>query len=260
MNPSESNCSPPPAWTSAQGGSALILAAGLGTRLKPLTDTMPKALVPLRGKPLLAHQLERLKAAGFAHVVVNVHHFAEQIIRYLDTHDFGLDIRISDERQQLLDTGGAIKQAAMLLPPDVPLLVHNVDIFHHIDLRAFYQSHNPLDEATLLTTDRRTTRYLVGCPDGCLLAWTNTATGDVKPQGMDINGLPLHAFSGIHIVSPAAISAMATWPAKFSVIDFYLSRAPHAHIRLKMHPNAPLIDVGKQATLAEAERFVGGGG
>ena len=256
MCPSDSSSLRPSTQAVRGGGSALILAAGLGTRLKPLTDSMPKALVPLAGKPLLAHQLERLKAAGFEHIVVNVHHFAEQIINYLDIHDFGLDIRISDERQQLLDTGGAIKQAAQLLPPDTPFLVHNVDIFHHIDLRAFYLSHNPLDEATLFTTSRSTTRYLVGRPDGRLLAWTNTATGEVKPQGVDINGLPLHAFSGIHIVSPAAVSTMATWPDRFSIIDFYLSRASHANILLSLHPNTPIIDVGKQATLAEAEHFL----
>ena len=122
---------------------ALIFAAGLGTRLKPLTDTMPKAMVPVQGEPLLAHVLRKLKRAGCKEAVVNVHHFADQISDYLATHDFGLSVSISDERDQLLETGGGIKKAAHLLGSSEPFLVHNVDILSNLDLAAFYALHKP---------------------------------------------------------------------------------------------------------------------
>lgn len=109
--------------------NALIVAAGLGTRLRPLTDTMPKALVPVAGRPMLEHQILKLKAAGFDHIVINVHHFGEQIIDYVKANDFGLRIDISDERSLLLDTGGAVRQASRFFTDGLPVLIHNVDIF-----------------------------------------------------------------------------------------------------------------------------------
>ena len=116
---------------------AMIFAAGLGTRLKPLTDTMPKALVRVGGQPLFWHVIHRLKAVGVERIVVNVHHFADQIIDYLKANDhFGLDIRISDERDMLLETGGGIKKARPLFSPDSPILIHNVDILSNADLAA----------------------------------------------------------------------------------------------------------------------------
>ena len=140
---------------------AMIFAAGLGTRLRPLTDTMPKALVRVGGEPLLHRVIMNLKAAGFERIVVNVHHFAEQIVDYLKTNDnFGLDIRISDESDALLDTGGGIRKAAPLFDPSSPILIHNVDIFHNVDLAHFYQEAANHD-ATLLVSKRETSRYLI---------------------------------------------------------------------------------------------------
>ena len=139
----------------------MIFAAGLGTRLKPMTDTRPKALVEIDGHPLLWHVIMKLKSAGFTRIVVNVHHFASQIIDYLNANDhFGLDIRISDERARLLDTGGGIKAAASLFSPTSPILIHNVDIFSNVDVAAFYQSIGKAD-AALLVSSRETSRYLV---------------------------------------------------------------------------------------------------
>ena len=118
---------------------AMIFAAGLGTRLKPITDTMPKALVPVGGQPLLWHVVQKLKAAGFGRIVVNVHHFAQQIVDYLQANEnFGLDIRISDESEQLLETGGGIKKALPLFDPESPILIHNVDILSNADLSTIY--------------------------------------------------------------------------------------------------------------------------
>ncbi|MFA5651349.1 MAG: sugar phosphate nucleotidyltransferase, partial [Proteiniphilum sp.] len=121
---------------------AMIFAAGLGTRLKPLTNTMPKALVPVGGKPLLQHAIEKLKAAGFDEIIINLHHFPDQIIHFIEAnHRFGVRIEFSDEREQLLDTGGAIKKASWFFNDDRPFLIHNVDILSTIDLRELVTHH-----------------------------------------------------------------------------------------------------------------------
>ena len=139
---------------------AMIFAAGLGTRLKPLTDTMPKALVTVGGQPLIWHVVMKLKAAGFERIVVNVHHFAEQIVNYLAAHDnFGLDIRISDETAGLLETGGGIKKALSLFDPDSPILIHNVDILSNVDLPSLYNLATV--DALLVVSQRKTKRYLL---------------------------------------------------------------------------------------------------
>lgn len=117
---------------------SMIFAAGLGTRLKPLTDRIPKALVRVGGKPLIEHVVKQLVAAGSQRVVVNVHHFANQIIEYLQENDFGADIRISDESAMLLDTGGGIKKAVSLFNANEPVLIHNVDILSNVDLQGLY--------------------------------------------------------------------------------------------------------------------------
>jgi NDP-sugar pyrophosphorylase family protein len=159
----------------------MIFAAGLGTRLKPLTDTLPKALVPVGGKPLLAHVIERLQAAGYERVVINVHHFADQIERYLRVNqNFGLDIAISDEREQLLDTGGGLKKAAPLFDPDEPVLIHNVDILDNVDYEWFARQHQPDEDVVLLVSRRKTKRYLLFDNAMRLMGWTNIETGEVK--------------------------------------------------------------------------------
>jgi len=232
--------------------SAFILAAGLGTRLRPLTDTMPKALVPVAGKPLLQHQIERLRAAGFQHIVVNVHHFADQIIDFLRAHqNFGLDIRISDERDQLLETGGAIKRALPLFPGNAPILVHNVDILHNLDLAAFYRQHANEADATLLVSQRSTSRYLLTDNTNRLLGWRNVKTGEVKGK----EGEQPYAFSGIHIFSPSLGSLMENWQDRFSVIDFYLQATVIRNIRLAPKADLRLLDVGKVDSLQQAEEF-----
>ncbi len=161
---------------------AMIFAAGLGTRLKPLTDTMPKALVPVDGKPLIKHVISRLKCAGASRVVVNVHHFADSIIEYLNANgNFGIDIRVSDERGQLLETGGGIKKASAFFDADKPVLIHNVDILSNINLHKFYQEADDSQaDAMLLVSGRSTKRYLLFDEGMRLAAWTNVSTGEVK--------------------------------------------------------------------------------
>ena len=235
---------------------AMIFAAGLGTRLRPLTDTMPKALVRVGGEPLLHRVIMNLKSAGFERIVVNVHHFAEQIIDYLKTNDnFGLDIRISDESDALLDTGGGIRKAAPLFDPSSPILIHNVDILHNVDLATFYESAISHD-ATLMVSKRQTSRYLIFNDDMRLRAWINIKTGEVKPQPFQSTEGLRAAFSGLHVFSPRLFPLMAEWPDKFGIIDFYLDACHKADIRGIINTDLRLLDVGKLDSLSEAEQFV----
>ena len=236
----------------------VIFAAGLGTRLRPLTDNMPKALVPVAGKPLLAHVLEKMVAAGFSDAVVNVHHFADQIIDYLATHDFGLRVAVSDERELLLETGGGLRHAQALLNADAPFLVHNVDILSNLDLAAFYKMHQPCDLATLLVSERKTSRYLLFDEQLRLVGWTNVQTGEVRSpyQNLDVKTCQKLAFAGIHTISPNIFPLMEGWPDRFSIIDFYLSVCATHTIRGVQVPNLRMLDVGKIDSLHEAENFL----
>ncbi len=241
---------------------AMIFAAGLGTRLKPLTDTMPKALVRIGGEPLIKHVVLRLKEAGFQRIVVNVHHFAQQIIDYLEENEhFGLDIRISDETEQLLETGGGIKKARDLFDPHSPVLIHNVDILSNVDLTAFYDhACSSGAEATLLVSERQTKRYLLFDDKYRLVGWTNKETGEVKsPHNWvkdELQSLQMLAFSGIHVFSPALFPMMDQWPDRFPIIDFYLKACATHPLSGYVADNLRMIDVGKLDSLQQAEEFL----
>ena len=227
---------------------AMIFAAGLGTRLKPLTDTMPKALVRVGGQPLLWHVVMKLRAAGFQRVVVNVHHFAQQIVDYLKANDyFGLDIRISDETGGLLETGGGIKKAQSLFDTSSPILIHNVDILSNLNLQAVYEA----GQSVLVVSQRQTKRYLQFDDDLRLIGWKNVETGQVKGR----EGRSL-AFSGIHVFSPSLFPLMASWPDRFPIMDFYLQACADHLIRGYEATNLRLMDVGKLDTLDEANDFI----
>ena len=272
----------------------MIFAAGLGTRLKPLTDTMPKALVSVGGEPLLKRVIHNLSVAGVDRIVVNVHHFAQQIIDYLKENDnFGLDIRISDESAGLLETGGGIKHAAPLFAPDAPILIHNVDILSNVDLRHFYQraggllkadglANVPADapdasveamvdvpdasvgamadapDALLLVSQRKTQRYLLFDDTMRLVGWTNIATGEVKSPYPDLDpkACRMYAFAGIHALSPRMIPLMNQFPDRFSIIDFYLQTCATHRIEGFAKDDLQLMDIGKLDTLAQAEEFL----
>ena len=248
----------------------MIFAAGLGTRLKPLTDTMPKALVRVGGEPLIKRVILNLAAAGVDRIVVNVHHFAGQIIDYLkDNDNFGLDIRISDETAGLLETGGGIKKAAPLFDPTAPILIHNVDILSNVDLREFYQiasqsekgkvkSEESECDAVLLVSWRKTKRYLLFNDDMKLVGWTNIETGEVRSPYPELNPKEcrMYAFAGIHALSPRLLKMMDQFPDRFGIIDFYLKACATHNIKGYVKDDLKLMDIGKLDTLAQAEEFL----
>ena len=239
---------------------AMIFAAGLGTRLRPLTDTMPKALVPVRGVPMLGRVLGKLRDAGIDSFVVNVHHFAEQIEQYLSEHDFGVPVAVSREPGEPLETGGGIKHAAPLLHTDEGrFLVHNVDILSDLDVRWFLAQDAPEDLATLLLIDAPADRYLLFDDDMRLVGWMRTSTGEVKSPFLpdfDPAKYRRYSFCGIHIVSEAVFGKMAAWPDRFSIIDFYLAECAAGTIRGVVAPDLQLIDIGSPEKLAEANNSV----
>lgn len=248
----------------------MIFAAGLGTRLKPLTDTIPKALVRVGGEPLIKRVILNLAAAGVERIVVNVHHFAEQIIDYLQDNDnFGLDIRISDETAGLLETGGGIKKAAPLFDSTAPILIHNVDILSNVDLREFYQiasqsekgkvkSEESECDAVLLVSWRKTKRYLLFNDDMRLVGWTNIETGEVRSPYPELNPKEcrMYAFAGIHALSPRLLKMMDEFPDRFGIIDFYLKACATHNIKGYVKDDLKLMDIGKLDTLAQAEEFL----
>ncbi|WP_337486513.1 nucleotidyltransferase family protein [Prevotella sp.] len=260
---------------------AMIFAAGLGTRLKPLTDTMPKALVRVGGEPLIKRVIMNLAAAGVDRIVVNVHHFAGQIIDYLkDNDNFGLDIRISDETAGLLETGGGIKKAAPLFDPAAPILIHNVDILSNVNLSEFYQIASRSEEseggsekgrvkseesnccgavdAVLLVSWRKTKRYLLFNDDMKLVGWTNIETGEVRSPYPDLDPKKcrMYAFAGIHALSPRLLKMMDEFPDRFGIIDFYLKACATHNIKGYVKDDLKLMDIGKLDTLAQAEEFL----
>lgn len=241
---------------------AMIFAAGLGSRLKPLTDNTPKALIPINGKPMLEHVILKLKDAGFHKIVINIHHEAQQIIDFLTANNnFGIPIELSDERNYLLDTGGGIKNAAKFLQGTEPFLVHNVDIMSNVDLRELYNRHletNPL--ATLLVSKRNTSRYLLFNKENKLCGWRNHETGEVKSfyPNFDPAQYNEYAFGGIHVISPQIFEYMEEWTGKFSIINFYLSICARTNIHAYPADNLRLIDVGKPEALAKAEDWMKG--
>ena len=241
---------------------AMIFAAGLGTRLKPLTDTMPKALLPLAGKTLLQWQIERLQAAGISDIVVNIHHLGEQIIDYLLQNDgFGCRVQISDERDALLETGGGLLKAASLLGENEPVLVCNVDILSNIDLPRLIAAHKADDLATVVVSNRETQRYLLFSGEGALRGWMNKKTGEYRPAHAATEDLVPMAFSGMQIVSPAFFHELRQTQAekgdKFSLIDAYLSIVTRqaGTVRAFVPQYYKMMDVGKIDQLDEAEQF-----
>ena len=239
---------------------AMIFAAGLGTRLKPLTDTMPKALVPLAGKPLLQWQVEKLRDAGITDIIVNVHHFPDMIIDTIRRNNgWGCNISISDERDMLLDTGGGLKKAVM----EGPILACNVDILSNIDLRTLVSEYERTGVSQLVVSERKTQRYLCFDKRDSLCGWTNIATGELK--GKDGRHL---AFSGLQILNGEALRLLRQIQEdKFSLIDFYLHLCEQNHQSPITHHQSPIIlkayvpldyrmmDVGKIDQIEEAERF-----
>ena len=239
---------------------AMIFAAGLGTRLKPLTDEMPKALVPVCGQPLLYHVLEKLKAAGADDVVVNVHHFPDMIRQWIEHHDTGIRVSISDERDFLRETGGGIRYAEPLLKGTGSFLVHNVDILSDLDLGWFISQWRPDALATLLVSSRETQRYLLFNDEMRLVGWTNIATGEVRTPyaSLDVEACRRYAFAGIHQMSNSIFDAMESegMGERFPIMDFYLKVCDRFPIYGAVPQELRMIDVGKLNSLDQAERLL----
>lgn len=241
--------------------NALILAAGLGTRLGELTSDRPKALVEVGGRTMLEHQLCHLSAAGFDHFVINIHHFAAKVRAFLREHNnFGLDILLSDESDLLLDTGGGIRQAMLLFENDQPVLVHNVDIFSGTDLRRLYQTHlHSKADATLLTALRRTSRYLYFSHDGELCGWSNEKTGEIRsplPEFDKTMFIP-YAFQGIHVISRNVLSLLNDVPEqRFGITDFYVASSNRLKLRMAESEASDWVDAGKPESLELAAQII----
>jgi NDP-sugar pyrophosphorylase family protein len=232
----------------------MILAAGLGTRFKPWTDHHPKALSVVNGKTLLQRNIEYLQRAGIFEVVVNVHHFAEQIVEAIEKNEgWGSKILTSDESDVVLETGGGLMKASNFLKDDSFVLM-NVDILTTLDLSAMIAAHRKLMPlATLATTDRKTSRYFVFDHLDNLCGWMNVKTGEEKMMRA-VSERRERAFSGIHIVDPRIFSLIRQ-EGKFSMVDVYLSLAAEEIIKSFDHSDTAFIDVGKPDSVAEAEKI-----
>jgi NDP-sugar pyrophosphorylase family protein len=234
------------------GIQGMIFAAGLGTRFKPWTDKHPKALAVVNGKSLLQRNIEYLQQYGITNVVVNVHHFADQITNALEKNKgWGSSITISDETDMVLETGGGLKKAAPLFTSDT-IVVINVDILTDLNLSnliAFHQQHKPI--STLAITNRTTSRYFLFDENDTLCGWRNTKTNEEKIARAASEYIP-KAFSGIHVISNKLLSLIQL-EGKFSIVDTYLELAPSYLIKGYDHSGSRFIDVGKPDSVAKAE-------
>lgn len=266
---------------------AMIFAAGLGTRMKPYTDTMPKALVPVCGKPLLWHVINKLKKSGISDVVINVHHFASMIEDYIASEScFGINVSISDERDLLRETGGGIRHAGKYLCPEAEcclssgvssldsscnsclnsdachgsFLVHNADIISDLDVNWFEKSVREGALATLLVSERKTSRYILFDDDMRLVGWTNVSTGELRSPFADLDPSSCRklAFSGIHIISNTVFPVFERegFGERFPIMDFYLKVADRYPIYGVCADNLHLADVGKPDSIPLAEKII----
>lgn len=240
---------------------AMIFAAGLGTRLRPLTDSKPKALVELRGIPMLGRVIDRLRLVGVNEIVVNVHHFADKVRDYLESRDFGVTIHVSDESDLLLDTGGGILAARQWLDSgdNEPFIVHNADILTDVDLRSMVERHLH-DEAmaTLLVDRRDTSRYLMFDSEDTLKGWINVKTGETKQATLDMTSLTRLAFGGVHVISPSIFDRLECYQSEvgrvFSIVPFYVDACRYSVIKgFRPAAGTQWFDIGSVEKLADAE-------
>lgn len=241
---------------------AILLAAGLGTRLAPLTDSLPKALVQVQGKTMLEWQLLKLRKNGFGPVVVNVHHFADLIIDFLKANNnFGMDIIVSDESAELLDTGGGIRRALHLLDTGLPVLVCNVDVFSTVNLDTFYKAFDPVrSDALLMVSLRKGSRALCFDRNDVLAGWTNRVNGDIRSavpgfrENLVRGQYFPYSFQGYHVVGPGLLDELdKVSEQKFGITDFYTNTAATMRYLAYREPAGTFwVDAGKQKSLSLA--------
>ncbi len=236
---------------------AMIFAAGLGTRLRPLTNDRPKALVEIHGKTLLERRILHLKEHGFKDIIINIHHFADRVIDFLDYHkNFGVNIQVSDERDVLLETGGGLKKAANYFSNE-HFLVCNADIITDLDLLDFYNYHKKQKTvATLAVRNRKTSRKLIFDDTQRLLGWINLDTNLVKWKRVFSGQVDFYAFSGLQMLHTDFFKYMMDFEGKFSIIEVYLAAANQTRIIAYPNNNSLWLDVGKPETLVQAEQLL----
>lgn len=233
---------------------ALIFAAGKGTRLKPFTDSHPKALALVNDVPLLERNLKYLQSFGVTEFVINVHHFGEQIVEFLEKNNhFGAKIDISDEKDELLETGGGLLFAQKYLENEENFLIMNADILTDLNIHElvkFHETHLPL--ATLAVSDRNSSRKLFFNSEMVLKGWMNNNSGETKMAEFNNNFKEL-AFSGIHCINSSIFDKIKR-RGKFSIMEEYLDLMFENNI-LGLQHQARLIDVGRPESVIEAEKY-----
>ncbi|MBN2778598.1 MAG: NTP transferase domain-containing protein [Bacteroidales bacterium] len=234
---------------------AMIFAAGLGTRLAPLTDTMPKAMVPIAGKPMLQLQIEKLIKSGVKYIVINVHHFAEQIIEFINKQDFEAEIVISDESDLLLNTGGGLKNVKKYFKPGDDFLLHNVDIYSDINLIDIYKYHKTTPNlVTMAVKHRKSTNYLLFDDDRRLCGWKSYKT-DSEIISINKDSYDEMAFSGIYMFNYQIFDLFEKEGA-FTIIPELLRIAIMHHIGGWVHDNNFILDLGKPEAIAQCENYL----
>ncbi len=231
---------------------AMIFAAGLGTRLAPLTNTMPKAMVPISGKPMIQHQIEKLRGFGFDYIVVNVHHFADQIIDFVKNNDFGVQIEISDERDLLLNTGGGLKNVKKFFCEGDNFLIHNVDIFSDLDLKALYEHHCTTENvATLAVMHRESSKHLLFDTENRLCGWRDLKN-DKSIITIERENYNEMAFSGIYVCNYRIFDLIDN-EGSFPIIPELLKISKSHRIGGYIHDNNKVLDVGKIDVIRKIE-------
>lgn len=237
------------------GTKALIFAAGMGTRLKPFTDQHPKALALVNHKPLLQRNIEYLKGFGISELVINVHHFANQIIQFLEKNDhFDCQIHISHEVNEPLETGGGLKNAEAFLNGPRPFVVMNADILTNLDISRLFKQHQQKKAlATLAVTNRSSSRCFLYDENNQLTGWKNNQSGETR-IARESGHISSGSFSGVHVIDPA-IFELITRTGKFSIVDVYLELAAQHPIYVFDHTGDVVIDVGKPEAIEKAQDF-----
>jgi NDP-sugar pyrophosphorylase family protein len=236
---------------------ALILAAGLGTRLYPITANIPKALVRINGISLLELAIRKVSAEGFRDIIVNIHHHAGQVREFLKEHNFpDVSVSVSDESGQLLGTGGAIMKARWFLDGSQPFLVHNVDVISNVSLQSILHDHSVKKGlATLSVSERVSSRYFLFDDQMKLIGWTDTSSGEKRFAGYHSGNTTPLAFSGIHIISPEIFNLFKT-TGSFSIIDTYLDLAAESNIFGHPQPGIAWFDLGKPEQLEVVSKYL----
>ncbi len=242
--------------------NAIIFAAGLGSRLRPITDTVPKPLIEVGGCTMLERTARNLRNAGAKQIVANIHHLGEKIVNYIKDND--LNIKISDETRELLDTGGGMLQALQLLGDDEPVIVHNADIATDLDLEEMLRQHKQSGADVTLAVSRRDTSRMLLFKEERMEGWLDRRNGNTLPTGLSPEGCEQLAFSGIHIINPATVLPLLQEHARhissdvFPIIPFYANNTRNLTIRpYLLKATDRWIDIGKPESLAQAREMFG---